>query len=215
MYLDVIGFKEAVRSAKNNPSKIKNILTLLKRASEIASNLRKRDYLISGYNKPKINLFSDSIFLSYLNPTYLSITQMIITAALFQFMAIEEQHFLRGATVTGNHYEYRDIKFGPAIIKATEMESKSAIWPRVIVDPSVFNQVKPLSKAKIYSALLTTLPLSERENIIGHENEIINAFKNENEIQNTINESFKNYIQKSLIICGEDGQNYVKTILII
>jgi hypothetical protein len=61
----------------------------------------------------------------------------------------KECHFVRGAAVIGAHYsDGRNIAFGPAIIKAHAME-KIAVWPRIVIDPELKEQIEPIAVEKL------------------------------------------------------------------
>jgi hypothetical protein len=57
-------------------------------------------------------------------------------------MALEKGFLYRGAIVCGKVYHTERKIFGPALIKAYEMEKSKAIFPRVIIDEGVLDTAK-------------------------------------------------------------------------
>lgn len=93
----------------------------------------------------KVKIFSDNIFLcaslgngedtQVLND-FLSIINDIETTM------INVNHlFVRGAIVVGNVHFEENFVLGEALLKAYEIESKVAIFPRIVVDESVFEYI--------------------------------------------------------------------------
>jgi len=86
--------------------------------------------------------FSDNIILSTQNNWRLLLHVMIdIQAAL-----IKEGIFIRGAMVYGKIYHSQTLVGGEGLIKAHCIESKLAVYPRIIVDESYICAAKTASK---------------------------------------------------------------------
>jgi hypothetical protein len=64
-----------------------------------------------------------------------------IFAALkkLQIHLIRDAILLRGGIVQGRLIHDSDILFGPALISAYNLESTSALYPRIVIDPKVLN----------------------------------------------------------------------------
>ena len=96
----------------------------------------KRDYEI------KSIAFSDNILLSTLNNWRLLLLVMIdIQSAL-----IKEGIFIRGAMVYDKIYHSETLVGGEGLIKAHHLESKVAVYPRIIVDKSYIDEANAASK---------------------------------------------------------------------
>ena len=46
--------------------------------------------------------------------------------------------FVRGGLTVGDMYQDRDILFGPAMVRAYDLETSFANYPRIVIDPEVF-----------------------------------------------------------------------------
>jgi hypothetical protein len=66
---------------------------------------------------------------------------VVYIISLFQLEAIERGHFLRGAIVVDDIFQDKDVVFGPALIKAYRLERKLPIWPRIIIDTSILEEL--------------------------------------------------------------------------
>lgn len=143
--LDVLGFSNEIKNDKNYIDPIAIMMNTLSEFSEKANSV----------NVIKSAFFSDSIFLaSNLENIaeifkFIALLQLkIITHQIFIDAAIEEVpnihtklSLLRGGIVYDDvHFDIaKSIYFGPAIVTAHEIEEKVAIYPRVIIDDSVFS----------------------------------------------------------------------------
>jgi hypothetical protein len=45
--------------------------------------------------------------------------------------------FIRGAVTIGDLYHDREVVFGPGLVRAYDLESNTAIYPRIVLDPNV------------------------------------------------------------------------------
>lgn len=144
-FIDLIGFKHAVDSEKEN-----EVLDLLRTFSKFARNAFQ-NITKNGTGEetitiwPAISIFSDSIIISI--PIDASIPKEIIIPSLnqwiakFAFLALEKGFLIRGGVAKGTHYHNDDehIVFGKAYLKSQKLESELANYPRVIVSKEVYN----------------------------------------------------------------------------
>jgi hypothetical protein len=147
-FLDILGFKNHVKSATTN-KKMKKIVTVLKTAikNAVEKNLNNR---LGGDKLPEIfryKIFSDSIVVSAdcnnedgnLDDDY--IFYFLMTLIYIQSEIIHYGFFLRGAVAIDNHYEDDKVVFSPALIKAHELESTIAFYPRIILDKKLVDEI--------------------------------------------------------------------------
>lgn len=137
VYIDILGFKDKIFSASSNPEKIKSIYSQLNRSKLFLEAIK-----VSGQNNDiRINTkaFSDSIFISSPYSSFAEFLQVLSYIAIVQLFLTYEGVFLRGGITIGDHYEDEHTHFGPAMIKAYELE-KLANWQRIIIDPAVLNE---------------------------------------------------------------------------
>jgi hypothetical protein len=53
---------------------------------------------------------------------------------------VKEGYFIRGGVTIGDIRVEESTVFGPAIVKAYRLESEFAVYPRVVIDPLVFEE---------------------------------------------------------------------------
>lgn len=143
VYLDILGFGETIRRLKKE-SDIAKLLESLNRAQAIAEQYS------TSYSQGKALrhfAFSDTIILTSAQPSSATAVTISYVTYLQAVMALRGQ-FLRGAAVVGKHYQHDHgaILLGPAYLKAHEMEQKSAIWARVLIDASTLADHSPALK---------------------------------------------------------------------
>ena len=207
VFLDVLGFKKMVERSESGTRELDKINKILQEIKQIKTQLDKSPQNIP---KPKMTIFSDSILLSRLDPDIESLIATISVAARLQLVVIKAGGFLRGATVIDDFYQSGDIAFGPALVKAFEMESKLAIWPRVIVNYSVLINGLKIPNKVLHSYFLSTaqntpsliVPEATKkyiENVPNGINKLDIHFKNHSSIiKAQFFESFKPYFHENL-----------------
>lgn len=148
-FIDVLGFREAI--GKTVECINGKVIEKLAETQIIDNLFDEINYQISiKYLFPEerkiidqiTSQFSDSIVISYSKENY--IHHIFQDAYFLCVKAMESGFLLRGAIVLGKviHSEKDKKLFGPAIIKAYEMENKKAKYPRIIIDENVFNIAK-------------------------------------------------------------------------
>lgn len=89
------------------------------------------------FSSQRMTQFSDSVVLSYAANEESGAFWMINEIALSVIMLAQRGYLLRGALTVGLLYHEDRHVVGPAMVRAVEIESKVACFPRVIVDPAV------------------------------------------------------------------------------
>jgi hypothetical protein len=141
-FLDILGFANLVKSGEAN--KVAQVLSAVRKYAIPESH----DELIGDEPTVCSVAFSDSIvrvrFLDGDNQLYPigHVLSEINHLSLIQGELISEDIILRGALTIGDIYLNQGIIFGPAMVTAYEFESKLAIYPRIVIDPSVLNEVR-------------------------------------------------------------------------
>ena len=138
-HLDFLGAREKMRSIEERDlflNQINDIYT--KTANNKFSNITK--YMLrSMYSR----IFSDNILVAlsagmenYIIGNFLRIARF---CTLFQFLALTKGLFVRGAITYGDFVGNDTFVFGEALVNAYEVETSRAIYPRIIIDKSVFD----------------------------------------------------------------------------
>jgi hypothetical protein len=134
-FIDILGFKKHIDetvndSGEENLKKIKSIKHILKLSKKITND--------SGFSKSKVvTYFSDSIVISYKydEPSQLFFT--ILDLLYVSFELANKGYLTRGGVDVGKLLHTSKYIFGPALVKAYNLESKNAKFPRIIVSEEV------------------------------------------------------------------------------
>lgn len=86
--------------------------------------------------------FSDSVALSYRIDETSAVFWMLNQIAMAVIQLASLGFLVRGAVTVGRLHHSAETLVGPAMVAAYQMESKEAIYPRVIIDPVVLEVAK-------------------------------------------------------------------------
>ena len=155
-YLDLIGFKEMVRESVKSNEKADHIYKLLQVQHHTTQIINKGKPSPPGeISELKATAFSDNIVLSLVGMTDEMFNSFVHVVAYFQWKSIDYYSFLRGAIVFGDNCQEGETVFGPALIKAYEMERKVAMWPRVVVDPQLIRLLSAKNRRHVFNVILS------------------------------------------------------------
>lgn len=136
-FLDILGWREAVFSkGKSGADVVKMLGHTLAQLQGMKSFIDSLGQLLPEDQKwpgdPVMTQFSDCVMISVANDSHgrhaLEETLYTLTSNLIQFGFL-----LRGGVTRGDVFHERGLVFGPALIEAHELESKSAFTPRIIL----------------------------------------------------------------------------------
>ena len=132
-FLDILGFKSMVEESKKDEKQFTRILNALR-----VMKLRKR-----GNNKEErqegnvVSIFSDSIVISYQEESLKqALFDLIEDVMNIQNELLEYKILCRGGIAVGKLYHSKSKVFGPALIKAYDLEKDKAKFPRVVLKQS-------------------------------------------------------------------------------
>jgi hypothetical protein len=138
-FLDILGFRELV--IKSSPEHVAKCLNLLSRFTD-----DERDEDVP--YKPTVISFSDAVVRAHRveseeNKTYpIGLVFLeLINLLHAQGELLQYGILLRGGMVLGKIAINSTSIFGPALIEAYDLESKSAQYPRIVVSPNIFQSV--------------------------------------------------------------------------
>lgn len=135
LFLDFLGFKEIVGETAGDPARLWSLIAALEALAEL-----KDDPPV--FKSQRMSQFSDCVALSY-RVTETSGVFFLLNAMALAIVDLADRGYLvRGAVTVGPLHHSKNHIVGPAMVAAYEMESKQAIYPRVIVDPKVFDVAK-------------------------------------------------------------------------
>ncbi|MFN0033393.1 MAG: hypothetical protein ACKVOR_14620 [Flavobacteriales bacterium] len=93
--------------------------------------------------KFEVRQFSDNVYFSckYTDEqSYIVSLLMIgIGSAMYQFRMMQKGYFVRGAISQGQSIQDERVVFSQGLIAAYELESKIALYPRIVIDKKVIN----------------------------------------------------------------------------
>ena len=146
-FLDILGFREIVSNRK--PDEIEEILNLLAKVSGVDE---KREY----QHAPSVLAFSDSIVrvatigskeknTFSMNQLFFELLHVLHIQGELVFRGI----FLRGAITVGDVAVSSTAVFGPAFIEAYDLESKLALYPRIIISPTAVSALEEHSSMRM------------------------------------------------------------------
>lgn len=141
-FIDILGWKNAIYRTEEDIE----FFQLLSKISLELSNFSLDELfgypLQSGQKNflSRTTHFSDSLIVS--TPTNQRSEYLIPQLCALQCYFLSEGFLVRGGITCGLLYHKDSTVFGPALIKAYEIESKLSILPRIVIDPSATEVIK-------------------------------------------------------------------------
>lgn len=135
-FIDILGFKELIRRSENDSAILDRLLEVLAQFSELI-DIRKK---ISGEDSSvwtyQVSTFSDNVVIST-RQTKEGLIFLLLVATLLSTRLLQKGIFTRGAISSGKLIHTDKIVLGNGLIKAYQLESGTAIYPRIIVDDEI------------------------------------------------------------------------------
>lgn len=165
-FIDILGFKEIVKQSEKDTAKIELLFSVLEylkdwetsekwnlKLVEIEEDAQKKGvdkFDIRG--KTNSTSFSDSIVVSVKTDNNINemTSTLIINLAYIGSVLMEKGILIRGGITIGNivHNEKGTV-FGQGLIEAYLLETKSAIYPRIILSDKLINELNyPLEQKR-------------------------------------------------------------------
>lgn len=133
-FLDILGFKKLSDALLSDPSQ----LAALDYQLFIAERILRGDVGIA--KETDVRMFSDSICVS----TPVSddhLVRLVYILEALQFMLARSGIFLRGGLAIGQHFQTERTLVSSGLIAAYELESRVAVYPRIVVHESFINEI--------------------------------------------------------------------------
>lgn len=136
LFLDILGFKKHVEETvdkENNdlPERIATLHRALSKMGETALNYGIGD-------KRQVTQFSDSIVISFNIVDKALVVDTFKVCLKIWVELLMDRIICRGALSSGKLIHTDQILFGPALLDAYETESEAAMYPRIIMDRSLY-----------------------------------------------------------------------------
>jgi hypothetical protein len=151
-FVDFLGFSEASEETDDNTRL--RVLELLRSLSALRGEFDMKSWVdgtATQYNyKPTVSTFSDHVVLSYpLDPLWWAadlnerMISLFVTAQFNRLLAqiastaLRIGFLIRGGATIGMLYHAEGVVFGEALIEAFEIESRVAVYPRVVLSRGI------------------------------------------------------------------------------
>ena len=139
IFIDILGFKNIINQTvnedgSNNSSKIEFLIETL---GLIKSHLNNDFPDEKNKQSRQITHFSDSIIISFKEDQEGEVFTVLFKIQRLIILLVERGILCRGAISYGKLLHDDKYIFGPALIKAYEIETKAALYPRVILDKTI------------------------------------------------------------------------------
>jgi hypothetical protein len=135
-FIDILGFTNLINQTTEDDAK--HIAFFNKHISHVLEILKDQyDRMFS------IKMFSDCICISCDDGPY-ELDCIVDEICFIQLYFSISGIFVRGGLSRGRHYENENIIYSKGLIKAYHLE-KESIYPRIIIDPDLFDSVKDKS----------------------------------------------------------------------
>lgn len=140
LFIDILGFSEHIKETTD-----KNGKEVVHKVEEIVGLLNLLPIKIKSFGKKvsdrQITQFSDSIVVSFQlsdNDAFIELLDYVMLVVV-NFLA--KGYLVRGGISYGKLLHKDNIVFGPAMISAYELESKIAVYPRIIFDKELVEEL--------------------------------------------------------------------------
>ncbi|WP_277587532.1 hypothetical protein [Psychrobacillus antarcticus] len=156
LFLDVLGFSNLVRESMDDNQKFKMILeflsdlqTYIKEQQEFEIKHEEFQRIIKKvigknseqqYENPskfEYTMFSDSLVISLSFKSFESLKGLITRMGILQAKYMSKGMLLRGGITFGELHHEGSICFGPAFLRAYELECNIAKYPRILIDRGI------------------------------------------------------------------------------
>lgn len=126
LFLDFLGFKQLIGATASNRGKIAEVTEAIDILLRIGSGQ-------TFFKSQRLTQFSDCVVVSYRCDERSAAFDLVSEIAFALLSLVERGFLVRGGVAVGDLIHTDRYLFGPAMIEAYELESKCAIYPRVLV----------------------------------------------------------------------------------
>lgn len=137
-FIDILGFSDLVAKS-DNPQTIRDIL---RRLASFAANAEESEHEV---DETAAVVFSDSIIrVRFIDGRYRSgaLFQEVLKLLHVQGEMLSDNVLLRGGLTVGMIHVEGQLAFGPGFIRAYQLESEFANYPRIVIGPEVFKALR-------------------------------------------------------------------------
>lgn len=141
-FIDILGFRSILKDTLNadggdKPERIEHLAQSIMHIREMLE-FEKTHVLTDAC----ITQFSDSIVISFPIESESSVFYCLLAILDIQIMLVYRGILLRGGVARGKAIHTPELLFGPAMNKAYYLESKKAVYPRIILEQEIIEAGK-------------------------------------------------------------------------
>lgn len=131
-FVDILGFKDFLNKSSTTPDLILNLLSRQKSVATSNKDISSKE------TDFRIQSFSDNIVISVKNTSDAFSELVCYLVQLFED-SLDSGLFIRGGIEVANLYqnEEQNVVFGPGLVKAYELETRHADFPRIILSKKI------------------------------------------------------------------------------
>jgi hypothetical protein len=148
-FVDILGFSELVQRMDQDPSIIDSVYGILSQVDKEDVSAFFGDWVREGL--ANLTVASDSIFFSIALDAWSrssphkdvgwACLATLESVFWLQRYLLKRGILTRGGVALGSLLHHNNVIFGPALVRAYRLESQLALFPRVIVDPPVLENI--------------------------------------------------------------------------
>lgn len=135
-FIDIMGFKEHIQNTYSDTQWRKKLINTLIELKIMENKHQNPNNIYYNIDK-EVTAFSDSIVISYDLAHDGAVFYILMDIIIMQIDLIASGLLIRGGVTIGLLFHNGGVVIGPAMIQAHEIESKLAIYPRILVDPKI------------------------------------------------------------------------------
>ncbi|WP_099540043.1 hypothetical protein [Stenotrophomonas maltophilia] len=135
LFLDFLGFKNIIRETVSDEKRIAEVIDAISIIKDMGGS---KDSLKSKV----VTQFSDSIVISYRCDEPSAAFDLVSEIGFALVRLVERGFLVRGAVAIGDLIHTEQYLLGPAMVEVYELESKCAIFPRVLISEGLLDVAK-------------------------------------------------------------------------
>ncbi len=143
VFIDILGFRSLLSEtmdSKNNDNEeaINNLISAYSSIIDIWNLSKKQEILdTKALSSKKVSIFSDCLVISFEVNKPSAVFSTLLEIKWLIMRLISRKILCRGAISIGKMIHTDNYLFGPALVEAYTLESKAAVYPRIILDNTV------------------------------------------------------------------------------
>jgi hypothetical protein len=160
--IDIMGWSSTVRKSEKDEAArlaVHRAARAISQLSESAANVNAVKFPEEEHFPPsdiRVSYFSDTVVVSLPISTTAALYMMAFLRPLCEVL-LNDGHYMRGAIVRGPVHHSARALYGPAVVDAHLLESKTAVYPRVLITPNAVEAFDDVGDMKIDADGLTFL----------------------------------------------------------